>query len=310
MITNEQQEILRHTSNTGRYVTGDPTVIAMAENGLLYDYGPQALAAGDHYLVITHKGRAALNEWQRAQPKPVKPKRRRSAVFEKWQRFLSGIPFDPGGEGMKELPILMQADMVRATLAGLKSQTRRVIMDSFNGCMCLNGPHPCPSPPTHFKAGETHATRDEWHFFCSTMDRWIKCQYGQPGDRLWVRETFLRVPGNTKLCLFRASCKNDEVYKWTPSIFMPRWASRITLEITDIRYQRVQDISAEDAMAEGTLCDNNGRRKIYGYKLPVDQSWRQSPIDAYMHLWDSINAKRGFGWDVNPWVWVISFRRL
>ena len=89
MITNKQADVLQHTSRTGRYVTSDPLVLEMAKEGLLYDHGPQQLAAGDHYLVTTPKGRAALVEWEKAQPPPPKPKRRRrSEAFEYWQNYV------------------------------------------------------------------------------------------------------------------------------------------------------------------------------------------------------------------------------
>lgn len=88
MISNEQADVLRHTSNTGRYVTDDAAVIAMGESGLLYDHGPQRLAGGAHYLVMTGKGREALNEWSAAQPKPPKVKQKRSSrAFTAWRRY-------------------------------------------------------------------------------------------------------------------------------------------------------------------------------------------------------------------------------
>ncbi len=91
------------------------------------------------------------------------------------------------------------------------------------------------------------------------------------------------------------SCKSP----WKPSIHMPRWASRITLEVTEVRVQRLNEISEEDAKAEGVLI-NAGRLP----ELPGEGRC------AFMHLWDSINGKSGFGWDVKPWVWAISFKRL
>ena len=130
------------------------------------------------------------------------------------------------------------------------------------------------------------------------------CPYGVPGDRLWVRETFYSngMCKNTMSCHYRATYNGlftpDTVpWKWTPSIFMPRWASRITLEITGVRVERVQDISEEDARAEGIPDEYRAGHRIY-YR------------PRFKTLWDSINAKRGFGWDSNPWVWVVEFKRV
>lgn len=85
MITNRESDVLLHASSNGRYVTTEPDVIAMGEAGLLFDHGPQALAGGAHYLVTTPRGRAALNEWKAAQPKPVVKKRRISPAFDRWR---------------------------------------------------------------------------------------------------------------------------------------------------------------------------------------------------------------------------------
>ena len=90
----------------------------------------------------------------------------------------------------------------------------------------------------------------------------------------------------------------DSDLRWRPSIFMPRWASRITVEVTEVRVQRVQGITAEDAIAEGVNEEN-----VYCEKHP-------RAVCAYALLWDHINEKRGFGWDVNPWVWAVSFKRV
>lgn len=91
-------------------------------------------------------------------------------------------------------------------------------------------------------------------------------------------------------------------WTWNPSIFMPRWASRITLEITDVRVERVQEITEEDARAEGFP----GERWATGHG---DYS-EIAPSEQFRELWDKLNASRGFGWDANPWVWVIEFKRI
>ena len=96
--------------------------------------------------------------------------------------------------------------------------------------------------------------------------------------------------------------------KWRPSIFMPRWASRITLEIKDIRVERLQDISEEDAMAEGLTWWIAKNGKVH-YGEFIADVWETKAARAYARLWDTINAKRG-GWDENPWVWAISFKAV
>jgi hypothetical protein len=95
--------------------------------------------------------------------------------------------------------------------------------------------------------------------------------------------------------------------KWRPSIFMPRWASRITLEVTGVKVERVQDISEDDAKAEGAIRMLNQFDGVYWTHGADKNAYRDVRL-SFFTLWDSINAKRGFGWDVNPWVWVISFR--
>jgi hypothetical protein len=165
----------------------------------------------------------------------------------------------------------MSTEMVKAILDGRKTQTRRT-----RGLEVVN----------------------------RSLDFAIKCQcpYGRPGDRLWVRESFyvqpdIYRPDKPSPIHYKADedtgCLEDYVFK--PSIFMPRWASRITLEITRIRAERVQDISEEDCIAEGIKDSGLG---------VVDL------LLSYAVLWDSINAKRGYSWESNPWVWVIEFKRL
>jgi hypothetical protein len=158
------------------------------------------------------------------------------------------------------------------------------------------------------------------------------CPYGQVGDRLWVRETF-RIFNSLNECscyddcacsshngkpMYRAD-NNDTESKWTPSIHMPRWASRITLEITDIRVERVQDISYADCLAEGM-----SPVPYLGDSSLTNEDIRNICVDAtFKPLWDSINAKPGkmetdqgtidcpgYSWDANPWVWVIEFKVL
>lgn len=129
----------------------------------------------------------------------------------------------------------------------------------------------------------------------------IKCPYGEVGDRLWVKETFTRAFPNDTI-VYKASC--NAVYKWEPSIFMPRIASRILLEITDVRVERLQDITINDAMNEGVEHMTFGGWKDYRGIL---ESFA-SPILSFYTLWESINGPNSCG--ANPWVWVISFKRI
>jgi len=171
---------------------------------------------------------------------------------------------------MKERPIIFNTPMVQAILDGRKTQTRRVV---------------------RYKAYANHDNPVYPH----------ECPHGIPGDRLWVRETWFDVanlegePATYRATADHIATRMIEMGSgWKPSIFMPRWASRINLEITDIRVERVQEISEDDATAEGATI-NMG--------FPTSRCW-------FRCTWDSLNAKRSYGWDVNPWVWVISFRRI
>lgn len=185
---------------------------------------------------------------------------------------------------MNEKPILFSSEMVRAILEGRKTQTRRVIK-------------PQPTEPSVIKqSGAGIVVFDH-----SKMT----CPYGMQGDHLWVRETFMYDgadvrPASGKFdnrVIYRASNPEyGEAFKWKPSIHMPRWASRITLEIVKVRVERVQDITGEDARTEGCI-------EI------VSNGWVQKPTALFAQLWDSINSKRGFPWAWNPWIWVIEFKR-
>jgi hypothetical protein len=127
------------------------------------------------------------------------------------------------------------------------------------------------------------------------------CRYGQPGDRLWVRETFAVLGDEDKHVLHYRATHPIEGSGWKPSIHMPRWASRITLEITSVRIERLQDISGEDSAAEG-VTGPIGSPRAYGVVT------KQFARDQFMRLWESINGPDS--WQVNPWVWVIEFERI
>lgn len=192
---------------------------------------------------------------------------------------------------MNERPILMNAFSVKAILNGRKTQTRRVIK-----------PQPVLGQPWK-----------NWTVDPEYMDLpRAYCPYGIPGDRLWVRETWNgEEMGKTpRAVVYRADVGDDwfqcpcgcgsrqQVTRWSPSIFMPRWASRILLDISRVRVERVRDISYEDIDAEGTP------------PVPGQISYRNDyyqRLKDFEHLWDSLYAKRGFGWAINPWVWVIEW---
>ena len=176
-----------------------------------------------------------------------------------------------------EHPILFSTEMVRAILNGRKTQTRRVIKPQPSGIRL--------SPFVKSGIEDIHGYE-------------IKIKY-HVEDMLWVRETWADFEGGINLPFEPIMYKADDdtaKYKWRPSIYMPRWASRITLEITNVRVERVQEISEDDARQEGC------------------KSWKgvlgdgeMSAREAFIRLWNSINQKRGYGWDVNPYVWVIEF---
>lgn len=184
---------------------------------------------------------------------------------------------------MKGRPILFSGEMVRAILDGRKTQTRRVIK-----------PQPADDiKPANFPNPKVHGWMSSLRHQYGSKTAHI-CPYGQIGDLLWVREKFslCRFDGGELWYWADGSPGGGDWTKPKPSIFMPRWASRITLEITDVRVERVQDISNDDALAEGIDRTNTS---IKGYA-------RQ----RFEQLWASINGNAS--WDANPWVWVIEFQ--
>lgn len=186
---------------------------------------------------------------------------------------------------MKERPILFSAPMVRALLDGSKTQTRRVVKPSK--CRYFGVPLAACELAGEVNSGE-----------------YANSIYGQPGDRLWVRETWLQTNPFTKGGLHTYGYRASDAVEfpdavWKPSIHMPRAASRITLEITAVRVERLQDISEEDAIAEGVKWFSSGAVECPG--MP------ETPIDAYRSLWEKINGPGS--WEKNPWVWCISFKR-
>lgn len=235
---------------------------------------------------------------------------------------------------MKERPILFSGPMVRAILEGRKTQTRRVVK---------------PQSDTEIH-GEPYwnvgGFRFRPHAQPQVSGNPIKCQFGQPGDRLWVRETFQEFfddeipdgrtravrghmgvpaqPNRISYVAFRAdgeipaSAEHGEAL-WRPSIFMRRWASRITLEVTAVRVERLQDISDDDAELEGITrergivgchCNGGVHTEVMGdlYFSDMGGDGFEFASSAYRQLWESINGPGS--WAANPWVWVIEFKRV
>ena len=189
---------------------------------------------------------------------------------------------------MKERPIIFNTEMIQAILDDRKSQTRRVIK---------------PQP----KIDINIIPRG----YCTLHDEngnWKIPRYGKIGDKLWVRETF-HCYGQTEI-IYKADNK-PSFHGWTPSIFMPRIASRITLEITNIRPERVQDITTREAIKEGVKPDslNKAFGTIWWKLYDTGKYETVNPIKSFQTLWDSINAKRGYPYKSNPWVWVIQFKK-
>lgn len=220
---------------------------------------------------------------------------------------------------MKERPILFSAPMVRAILDGRKTQTRRLAITKRSG-IDFTGGGPKDGPDWNdpgcwgFEDGNTGIS---WALRGDADASQIACRHGQPGDRLWVRETWAQPapldPGPT---VYRADYPDcvpagfenippAGAIRWKPSIHMPRALSRITLEITDVRVERLQGISERDAIAEGICKTGSGFWSTYGQR-EVDGTF--SPRSSFQSLWESINGL--MSWESNPWVWVIEFRRI
>ena len=203
---------------------------------------------------------------------------------------------------MKERPIIFSGPMVRAILAGRKTQTRRVVK---------------PQPDSKI-ADEAYWNIGGFRLRDDAANP-LPCPYGSPGDRLWVRETFsvehcyAGLPPSllefTSTGIWYWADGNPHYGDWTkpkPSIHMPRWASRITLEITGVRVERLNDISEVDAAEEGVRYMGEGE----GYEDYCHGSgtWCTSSKASFTSLWESINGPGS--WALNPWVWVVEFKRL
>lgn len=197
----------------------------------------------------------------------------------------------------KETPVLFNAPMVRALIEGRKTQTRRIIKPQppEGAAKCGPNSYEGPGGPTWWWTND-----DETKLWPRPkLDKAIACPFGKPGDRLWVRETWQTDPvGEFGEC-YKATGHNPKCaihgHLWRPSIHMPRWASRLTLEIVAVRVERLQEISENDAIAEGAWRSRNPA---------LVSIWPPE----FENLWESINGPGS--WEANPWVWVISFRKV
>lgn len=215
---------------------------------------------------------------------------------------------------MQEKPILFSGPMVNAILEGKKTQTRRVMKEPWK----IELPHTVrgdgPFGDTRAEPGiyEAHHNRNGAVSVQASNGRllgikpaefeWV-VPWGKPGDHLWVRETWAHVDGEVWYAADGIDVPRDDGVKLRPSIFMPRWASRITLEITGVKVERVQEISEADARAEG--CTG------YTFTEQGREGMTEPAAYDFQLLWDSINGKRaGCAWSDNPFVWCVSFKQV
>jgi hypothetical protein len=196
----------------------------------------------------------------------------------------------------KERCIIFSAPMVRAILEGRKSMTRRIVK-------------PQSTIPRDWQEGG-------WAKEVKDAVIRSRCPYGVPGDRLWVRETFLVVGEYPKDYRIVYSASNDgpDAWlspSWKPPIFMPRWASRITLEVAGVKVERVRDISEGDAKAEGVeILYRPSGEPVYGSPKcgEIPPYWHSAARNAFELLWQSIHGPGS--WERNDWVWCLEFRKV
>lgn len=223
---------------------------------------------------------------------------------------------------MKERPILFSSKMVSAIIRGKKSQTRRVVATDLRPQSKDTYMRGFPENPQNVRMCGPYAKCDAPSGSHSASYR-VPCPYGLPGDRLWVREAF-RVSRDGKGFALWYKADGAEARYWAnydkgkvadidafalkhansgktiSSIHMPRWASRLTLDICTVRVERLQDITPQDARAEG----------FPFHPLDASPLAAMDPVDWYSALWDSINADRGYSWESNPFVWAITFKPI
>lgn len=221
---------------------------------------------------------------------------------------------------MKERPILFSGAMVRALLDGSKTQTRRIVKPAPSAGADAVDTYHHPDPRPHFYAADREGIMAGW---CHP------CPYGQPGDRLWVREAWARTKvvqavGDEWIVYREGDSRTDYGGPWKPSIHMPRAACRIVLEVTAVRVERLQDISEADSVAEGIPPWPPNERRTPKWQCPQhvrrfgdddnveDVAYEgfltKDPREAYRGIWSAINGPGS--WEANPWVWAIEFRRI
>jgi hypothetical protein len=221
---------------------------------------------------------------------------------------------------MKERPIIFSGEMVRAILEGRKTQTRRVVTRAFGASECI-------MREKQVMTWQEYLSRFVW----AQSQILGGCPYGEPGDRLWVRETWQaqnldgfwwhEITEHRELCNWAWTNPIEPAFegtppRWMPSLFMPRMASRITLEVVNIEVDRVQNITQADAKAEGAqpwFMASDGCKVTEGgaeFSIEFCPEEKRDYRKGYQILWDQINEKRGYGWDKNPWVWVVEFRAV
>lgn len=207
----------------------------------------------------------------------------------------------------KERPILFSAPMVRAILDGSKTQTRRVVKLPVEQDSDFTGGWKIVHKAVTLAVGWYERTLGR----ADPRDP-VVCPYGQPGDRLWVREAYADIGPRLTYRADTADGAHCMVRRWTPSIHMPRADSRILLEIVSVRVERLNDISEVDASAEGIkgrpVRSGVAMAPVTVYGLGTDDDWCHSATHAFQELWGAINGAGS--WEANPWVWVVEFKRV
>lgn len=212
---------------------------------------------------------------------------------------------------MKERPILFSAPMVRAILSGTKTQTRRAVKPQITPLAYGSSWHQFDHRGSNYRTNLRNGTVSQW----SPLLQF--CPFGQPGDRLWVRETWAAPhsddarPPRSIHCdwmqIHYAATEERGGLLWRPSIHMPRWASRITLEIIGVRVERLQDISEDDAKAEGAWGPDDSIISQVAAHFGCEPIGVH-PSLAYRMAWEQINGAGS--WEANPLVWAVEFKRV
>lgn len=228
----------------------------------------------------------------------------------------------------KKIPMLFSAPLVRALLDGRKTQTRRVMkvqpISYVQGTPVHPEKHEKPYLDAYCGKKKTllnpRGMSRDWCWW-TTDDRCgpaIECAPCAPGDLIWVREAWARVGDNDDAihacpnlmthAYFKADSVQPEVLRWRPSSQMPRWASRLTLRVTDVRAQRLQDISEEDARTEGVMPNTFGRHTLWSGRENERPTLRTARSAFIEHIWDDLYREdEEKSSAANPWVWAISF---